>query len=386
MAWNWACTLARQDHEVWVLTGDPDGSEGLARRLAGSANLHFVVVPTPNRFLSSRGQFGVYRSYLSWQRAAYQRARELDYHQSMDVVHHISWGSLIWGSPLWRLGLPFVFGPVGGGQVTPRGYGRYFGAQWGKELLRSWVVKRILPINPLTRRTVRQAWMVLASNTDTLGAVQHIGARESHLVIDTAPPPSYAESASTRTLARGETIRIVWVARLYPIKGLRLALEALAQVRDLPWRLTIVGGGPLAGSVPGWLKELKIEDRVQWVGQISWDDVRKAYLAAHVMLFSSLRDSGGNQLYEALGCGLPVIALNHQGARDMLPDNAAIKVAVGSPTETVRNLSNAVRHLADNPTILQDMSIAASEFSAINTWETKVRDTYALIERSLEIG
>lgn len=288
----------------------------------------------------------------------------------------------MWGSPLWRLGIPFIFGPVGGGQVAPRGFRRYFGRLWVKELLRS-SITRTLPINPLTRRTVKRAHMVLATNTDTLRLVNHLGASRSYLVIDSAVPPGYAAGARPRTLAAGETLRIIWVARLYPIKGLRLALEALSFSRDVPWHLTLVGGGPLASRVPGWLKELQIEDRVNWVGQISWDEVRKAYQRAHIMLFSSLRDSAGNQLYEALGCGLPAVALNHHGAKDMLPDDAAIKVAVGNSDETRRDLSAAIRYLVANPETLHEMSLAALEFSATNTWERKVRETYDLIGRSL---
>lgn len=184
-------------------------------------------------------------------------------------------------------------------------------------------------------------------------------------------------------LAAGETVRIIWIARLHPRKGLRLALEALSLVRDVPWHLTIVGGGPLAARVPVWLKELQIEDRVDWVGQINWDEVRKAYQRAHIMLFSSLRDTMGAQLYEALGCGLPVIALNHHGAKDMLPDSAAMKVEVGNPNETIRDLSTAVRDLVANPESLHEMSRAAIEFAATNTWERKVRETYDLIEESL---
>jgi glycosyltransferase involved in cell wall biosynthesis len=217
---------------------------------------------------------------------------------------------------------------------------------------------------------------------DTLRLVKRLGANRGHLTADTAVPPGYADHAAPRTLTVGETLRIVWVGRLFPIKGLRLALEALSSVRDVPWHLTIVGGGRLAPEVPGWLRELTIESRVDWLGQISWREVKDAYQKAHIMLFSSLRDSMGAQLYEALGSGLPVVALNHHGARDMLPGSAAVKVDVGTPQETIGNLSTAIRHINANPETVHQMSEAALEFAATHTWEKKVQETYELIEQS----
>jgi glycosyltransferase involved in cell wall biosynthesis len=301
----------------------------------------------------------------------------------VDIAHHVTWGSLVLGSPMWRLGVPFVFGPIGGGQVTPKGYQRYFGHYWAREVLRKWTVQRIVPVSPLSRRPVQEAALVLCTNSDTLELVDRMGARKSHLVIDTALPPTYEGGANPRILGTGETLKIVWVGRLLRRKALPLALETLSHIRDIPWHLTIVGGGRWGPRIPGWLRDFQIKDQVNWLGQISWDEVKKEYEKAHLMLFTSLRESSGAQLYEAMGTGLPIVTLNHHGARDMLPDDAAIKVQIGHPAETLRNLASAIRSLAANPAILQGMSVAAINFSATNTWQNKVRQTYELIEESL---
>jgi glycosyltransferase involved in cell wall biosynthesis len=368
---------------VWVLTRDEGNSDLRLQRADELDNLRFIQVPIPKKVQPISGLRGLYIRYLAWQRAAYREATQLLSEYPFDIVHHVTWGSLVLGSPLWRLGLPFVFGPVGGGQLTPRGYQRYFGGYWWRELARNGAVRRIVPISPLSRRPVRGAHLVLCINTDTLRLVERMGARRSHLIIDAAVPPSYEGGCEPRSLRTGETLRIVWVGRLLRRKGLLLALQALSRIREIPWHLTIVGDGSLGARVPGWLKEFQIEDRVNWLGQISWGEVKREYQKAHVMLFTSLRDSAGNQLYEASACGLPAIVLNHHGARDMLPDSAAIKADVGNPNETISNLSAAIRDLAANPTRVQEMSRAAVEFSATNTWERKVRETYDLIDKSL---
>jgi glycosyltransferase involved in cell wall biosynthesis len=367
-----------------VLTYNLHASDS-ERQSSGLEDLHFLDVPISERVRSAPGQLGIYLRYLAWQRAAYRRARELLRDHRFDVVHHLTWGSLVWGSPLWRLDLPFVFGPAGGGQVTPRGYGRYFGTQRLRESGRSWVIRRILPMNPLTRRTLKGAHMVFAQNSDTLRIVERLASR-SYLSTGAAIPPEYMDGVEARMPKPGEVLRIVWVARLYPRKGLRLALEALSSIRDVSWHLTIVGDGPLGPLLPGWINELQIQDQVRWTGQIGWQDVRAEYQKAHVFLFTSLRETLGVQLYEALGSGLPVIALNLHGARDMLPEDAAVKVDVGTPSETLRGLSAAIRALAVNPKRVHAMSQAALRFAAQNGWEAQVQSAYGLIEESLQMG
>jgi glycosyltransferase involved in cell wall biosynthesis len=382
--WNWAVNLVRQGHEVWVLTHDWGGGEHRLLSEDEAESLHFIDVPISQRIRAVRGQPGIYLRYLAWQRAAYRVAEKLDARHHFDVVHHVSWGSLAWGSPLWRLGPPFILGPVGGGQVAPKGYRRYLGDRWPREVLRTFVVRWILPINPLTRRTVKGAHMVLVANKETLRLVQRLGAQRAHLAADTGIPPGYVETAEGRELSAGETLRIVWVGRLFEIKGLRLALEALSSVTDASWHLTVVGGGRLEAELPGWLKELGLEDRVDLLGQVDWGEVAAAYRVAHIMLFSSLRDSMGAQLFEAMGSGLPVVTLNHHGGRDMLPEEAATKVPVGTPRQTASDIAAAIREIAAHPEVVREMSGAALAFAAENTWEIKVQRTYELIERSLE--
>ena len=53
-----------------------------------------------------------------------------------------------------------------------------------------------------------------------------------------------------------------------------------------------------------------------------------------------LRDSSGAVLTEALAYHLPILTLNHQGVGVIVPPNAAIKVPVTNPEETVSVLAD----------------------------------------------
>ena len=108
---------------------------------------------------------------------------------------------------------------------------------------------------------------------------------------------------------------------MLPRKALPLALDALKNVSSNV-TLTIAGDGMDPEAVRSMIHQRNLENRVFWKGaRLSLDELRAAYAEHDAMLFTSLRDSFGSQMLEAMAMGLPVIALDLHGARDFLPSN-----------------------------------------------------------------
>jgi glycosyltransferase involved in cell wall biosynthesis len=165
---------------------------------------------------------------------------------------------------------------------------------------------------------------------------------------------------------------LIWVGQLIPRKGLPLALDALSKVKpSIPFKLTILGKGYLSNYIPEWIQEFSLEDRVEYLGSIPWIEVKNKYQNSDVFLFSSLRDSAGNVLFEAMSQALPVITLNHHGSGDIVPDHAGIKVPVTNPTDTVNALAQAVEYMYENPDKRLEMGKMAYEFAKTQTWSQK---------------
>jgi glycosyltransferase involved in cell wall biosynthesis len=66
--------------------------------------------------------------------------------------------------------------------------------------------------------------------------------------------------------------------------------------------------------------------------------------------------------------GLPVIALNHQGMRAFVPEDASIKVPVKSPEQVINDLARAFETFGSNPERRLAMSRAALVFAQEQTW------------------
>lgn len=375
--WNWSLALARLGHEVWTLTR-PAGRPAIDRQDV-PRNLHVIYVEAPRRaepFL--KGQAGVYVRYLLWQRAAYRVACTLEAAHDFDVVHHVTWGSLKGGSKLWRLDKPFVLGPVSGGQTAPHAFGAYLDGGRRQEVLRTALTHRALPYAPGLSRMLRHTSLLLAANQETLTLAQRMGAQRGRLFLDTGLPAHFYPKTERPPRAAGP-LRVLWVGRLYPIKGLRLALEALGQVR-VPFCFTILGGGPLADRVPEWLRAYGLEDSTSYRGHVPWARVLQAYRTHDVFLFTSLRDSFGSQLLEAMASGLPVVTLDHHGASDFVPEEGGIKVPVTTPEETTRHLSRAIEALEADPARRRRVAAAGIAFAQTQEWSRRASRVSALYQ------
>ena len=122
---------------------------------------------------------------------------------------------------------------------------------------------------------------------------------------------------------------VLFIGRLIPRKAPTLAVEAFAELRrKIPARLVIAGDGPLRGKVLETIERLGVTDDVQLLGAVPFGDVKSVYDSASVLLFTSLRESFGAPFLEALGRGLPAVALDYSGIGDADVGRAAVKVAL----------------------------------------------------------
>lgn len=364
--WNWATHLAARGMDVHVLVAQRNRSpieEGL--RTNSIPNLHFTYVAVPYQW--TRKSEGLH--YALWQWAALKAARELSRNLHFDLAHHVTYGSIHVPTQLWRLGIPVIFGPVGGGQTAPEGMLKYFGAGKSKEELRS-LLTRALKFSPLHRYWLRRMSFVFAANKDTLSLVRALGCRNVSLMCDTGISEDYFAPGPRTFQRRTGPLRLLWVGRILTRKALPLALDALRRV-DESVTLTIAGedsNGP--DATLRMIRERKLENRVFWKGsRLSYQELRKAYAEHDAMLFTSLRDSFGSQLLEAMAMGLSVITLDLHGAHDHVPAAASMKVRVGKPEDTVRNLAGAIQEFASYSTSKKDeMSQHGWNFAKSLSW------------------
>lgn len=376
---HWTWEMAQRGHQVWCLTTSLGDTGTIAEFMAANAyqptaqRIRFIHPQVPDwATYLYRWQFGVYLHYMVWQYVAWRTAQRLDRVINFDLVHHATYSSLKMGSWLWRLGKPMVYGPVGGAQKAPIAFRRFLPDWFRTETLRSAFTWVLTTFDRNLRQNLRHATLVLASNDESAALARKLGANSVELFLDTGLSESF-HTTEYPERAPQKVLQLLWVGRLYPNKALPLVLDALSQVaKRVPFHLTVLGDGPMRNLVSGWIARYGLEGLVTWRGSVPWAQVHTAMLSHDVFLFGSLRDSFASQFMEALASGLPIVTLNHQGARTFLPTTAAIKVPVESPEEATAAMARAVEYLYDHPAERRAMGRAGYEFAMQQTWPQRM--------------
>jgi len=153
-------------------------------------------------------------------------------------------------------------------------------------------------------------------------------------------------------MAAGEdrTLRIIWCGELTARKALSLLIKALARLpSDVPYELRVIGEGRLRRRWQELAWRVGVAAHMAMLGKLPRPDVLRHYAWANVFVFSSLRDTMGTVMLEALGAGLPVISLDHQGAHDVVTETCGIKIPVTRPEQVIDGLRDALVALARDP-------------------------------------
>lgn len=154
--------------------------------------------------------------------------------------------------------------------------------------------------------------------------------------------------------AAPDDVVIIQTSRLEPMKGHRLHLHALTQLRHLPgWVCWMAGGAQRPqeqayfGELQDLARELSIKDRVRFLGQRS--DVPELLRAADVHCQPNTGpEAFGIGFVEALYAGLPVVTTALGGAREIVDETCGILVKPGDE----RELAQALRNLIGNRALL----------------------------------
>ena len=158
--------------------------------------------------------------------------------------------------------------------------------------------------------------------------------------------PGELRAASRTELGVDEDeILLVFVGRVVPIKRLDLLLEALAGARkaDPRLRLAVVGDGGERPQLERQAAELGIAADVLFLGYRR--ELRPVFAAADLAVLSSDNEGTPVSLIEAAAAGLPAVATDVGGVREVVSEDTGILTPKGDPTA----LARAIAEMATDP-------------------------------------
>lgn len=380
VGWNTVEQLAKE-HEVWVLV-----NAGWRSRVEAAfdqsqhPNLHFEFVGFPllsalaERFPGNGALWWLY--YYLWQFAALLHAWRLHQRLGFQVCQHVTFVKYNTPSLLHLLGIPFIFGPVGGAESAPLSFFKEFGWKtWLMEAARVGLIKAAR-FDLLLRWCVHRSSLCLGVTEDTASELRKLGAK--HVEVLPAVALSDDEIAQIQTAkseerrAKDEPLTLLYVGRLIAWKGVHLGLRALAQCEDKTLRYRIIGDGPLRVWLEAEAQRLGIANRVEFCGALPRDQVLQAYAQADGFLYPSLHDSGGNAVIEAMCAGLPILCLDCGGPGWIVREGCGWKVRAKCSAVAVSALAQSLSSFAVESDARRDRGTLAQALCCkAFSWKTR---------------
>ncbi len=179
------------------------------------------------------------------------------------------------------------------------------------------------------------------------------------------------QRGARRALGLGPGPLLLFVGRIQPLKGLDVAVRALARLGRPDARLLVVGGSSGPGGdgevsrVRALIDELGVGAQVSFSPPQPHHLLSSYYRAADVVLVPSRSESFGLVALEAAACGVPVVASGVGGLLTLVDHGrTGFLVADRDPDHFAAH----VAHLLDDPDDASRMSRAAAERARRYTW------------------
>jgi glycosyltransferase involved in cell wall biosynthesis len=177
-------------------------------------------------------------------------------------------------------------------------------------------------------------------------------------------PESYFKEARAFLGLEDGLFTLLYVGQHIWEKNLRFTIEALARIKDLPYRMFFVGTGYAEGEMKELVERLGIADKVTFVGRVTDRELlKKYYAAADLFLFPSLYDTDGLVVREAAALDTPSVMLKEASASGMLTDGETGFRIDG----TLDAFEALLRALAADPGLRQ--TVARGARSIVRSWQ-----------------
>lgn len=362
VGWNWALAAAKVA-EVWVITSSRyrhDIETHLESHFV--PKLRFVYVDDFQSEQSSQMGSILYRlRYVKWQFRAWKVARRVIGEQGIELAHHVTYVTYRYPTFVPFLRIPFVWGPLGGGEVPPIGsLGSLSFMQrcWERARLANTKLARF---DPFVRYSGMKASQIVVVNRETANVLNFIP--QDRLTIEPAiGVASGTINKPVRPRAGGEPISMVYAGLLIPVKRVDILIRSVAQLssQKIDIYLHLFGDGPLTKDLNQLAQNLGVPDRVIFHGFTDRRELVKKYQEYDVFVYASIHDSGGVAILEAMDAGLPVVCVDIGGPGYIVNDKCGVKFPPGTDIEMIEGFVRAITQFAENDLLFEKLGTGAA--------------------------
>ena len=301
--------------------------------------------------------------------------------QPWDIVHAVTPVSPLAATRLHTLAIPLLLGPWNGALASPTTFPEIMQAE------SKWLypVRNFGRVIDFFAGSTRKAAMILTATASTLAGIPARYRAKCRFMLENGVDLELFKPAPWPPTPADDTpLRIAFVGRLLPVKGVAMLLEAMAAL-DFPVQLTIVGEGPERSALERMSGKLGLAEQVLFTGNLPLNEVAQILQQAHVFCLPSVRESGGAVLLEAMAIGRPVIAIDFGGPAEIVDDGVGAKLPATGKADVVQGLIEQLENVRRQPELWIARGQEGRRRVELNySWDAKIAGAVACYRELLE--
>lgn len=339
VGWNWVLQYEKnyKEGDTIVLLTKKYNENAVRKGLKeyGIKHVQLEIVDVPKCLNWFREKYSVFHHmyYILWQHWAWLWVKKSKL--EFDVIHHVTMGDYRVLGEMYKCKTAYtIFGPVGGAQVTPKALRCYEGNKFAANFRAfiNWSIN----INPIYARKLRQYDKVIASNNETYKQLSKIKKNGLMKEVELGLPEKACWNEITNE-QEANIGRLLFVGRLIHKKGIGFLMDVIERLpKENLYILEIYGDGPCRTMLKNWIKKNNLEKNVILHGNKPHNEVTKSYKKSDIFLLTSLRETGGTVLLEAMSYGLPIIAFDTSFCSDLKEEKCGIFINTNQNLEKIR--------------------------------------------------
>lgn len=374
VGWNWLVELSKYN-KVWVLfykgQGQYEAVSTAIKNLPTKENIHLVPIDVPFPF----GIKKLFRfRYEIWQIKAFFAAKKIIKKEKIDLIHQVTIAAWWFTGYYFLIKKPLIWGPISGGQTIPlKAYYFLRKKDIFYEILRNSLIKVFMQFSFSFRKNIRSAKIIFSANEATTQSITKINKAIKCLPLTEIGVDKIYLNNEILPKNNKEKLNILWSGNLLALKNFGLLLQSLQKLPDIMnWELRVAGDGKMLNYWQKKVLNTKINNRIKFLGKIDYSKMNELYNWADIFVFPSLREASGTVILEAMSHGVPVIAMNLNGAKNIIDKTCGILIDVITPQQMVNDFTSAIIKLYENPQLRIEMGNKAHKKVEENfLWEKR---------------
>jgi glycosyltransferase involved in cell wall biosynthesis len=329
-----------------------------------------------------------YLGYKFWQISAYRTAKRLHQTNRFDAAHQLTQISFREPGYLWKLGIPFFWGPTGGTSTLPKQFYSIISRQ-SRFLERIRSLSNYYQFNYYSRvreANKRAAVIYTYAHEDEFLLKKSAGGIVK-IMLDVGTYPYIKKSpvpADDKPILKG-----IWCGQLSYRKALSILLKALSlnEITKENIEFKIIGSGPLENSMHKMADQLGLRN-IEWINNVKHEEIFGLMEQADIFVHTSLREAVSSVIPEALSMGLPVICHDVNGMSIAIDETCGIKIPFISPKVSIQGFQDAIRTLILDRELLNQLKLGTFQRSQEISWdvmaETMAKDYLSIVRKSID--